>query len=102
MCSRGSSSPCSLLNRHQPERNHPDRFRNSGLSRLPIACRFVCGFAWKKTEKGGKLILKPRILLIPLILDRAGSQEVASSILASSTNKSFNIYYLQSTAKILS
>jgi hypothetical protein len=33
---------------------------------------------------------------------KTGSQEVASSILASSTNNSFKILYLQSTVKILS
>jgi hypothetical protein len=40
-----------------------------------------------QVEKGGKLVLEPRILLIPLNLYRAGSQEVVSSILTSSTNK---------------
>jgi hypothetical protein len=42
---------------------------------------------WKKAAKCGKSTLETRILLIPLILDRAGSQEVAGSIPASSTNK---------------
>ena len=55
------------------------------------ACRMLADLFADLRGKGRKnaekLTLEPRILLIPLILDRAGSQEVTGSIPVSSTNR---------------
>ncbi len=62
------------------------------------ACRLLAdlfagsgGKRRKDAEKCGKSVLETRISLIPLNLNRAGSQEVTSSIPASSTNRINNL-----------